>query len=326
MLLATLAASDGLAIVDPAAAEPLLDVVEVGAAPWGVAARDGIAYVTTAEGLAIVDLSTRTRTALVPYLQQPAATSFGEYRDGGLGLAVAPDGAHVYVAVHAWPDPASLEVFDVDAGRFVASVEVGIRPFDVLADPAGEWIATVDHDSYTVSLVDPQTLEVGQREIAPFGNLGFAGWEKPHYASLTADGRIALPYQGLVTVLLDPATGATERIETAANSHQHGVATAPDGTLVTAGTGSFGTATGTPNASFLDPSTGDERVIALQHPHETVAIWQPGDGTWRAALAGGFTRDGWWDGLTLVDPSGDIREIPLAGRPQHVIAADVPTR
>lgn len=326
VLLATLAASDGLAVVDPDAAEPLLDVIEVGQAPWGVAAHDGTAYVSTAEGLAVVDLATRTRTALVPYLHQPEGVEFGEYRDGGLGIAVSPDGERVWVAVHRWPDPAWLEVYDVGEGAFVASADVGVRPFDVLADPDGEWVATIDHDSYTVSLVDPASLEVRSVEIAPFGNLGFAGWEKPHYASVTADGRIALPYQGLVTVLLDPATSETERLEATANSHQHGIATAPDGTLVASGTGAFGTATGEPNAAFLDPATGEERVIALERPHETVAIWQPQpEGAWQAVLAGGFTRNGWWDGLTLIDPvTGDIRALPLTGRPQHVLAAALP--
>lgn len=326
VLLATLAASNALAVVDQDAAEPLLDRIEVGRAPWGVATHDGTAFVSTAEGLAIVDLAAGSRTALVPYLHQPAGVAFGEYRDGGLGIAVAPDGERVYVAVHRWPDPAWLEVYDVDDGVFVASADVGVRPFDVLADPSGDWVATIDHDSYTVSLVDPDGIAVRAIEIAPFGNLGLAGWEKPHYASIAADGRIALPFQGVVTVLLDPATGETERIETTANSHQHGTATAPDGTLVTAGTGAFGTATGGPNLAFLDPATGDERVIALERPHETVAIWQPEeDGAWQAVLAGGYTRDGWWDGLTIVDAaSGEVRELPLTGRPQHLITAELP--
>lgn len=330
VLLATLAASDGLAIVDPDAAEPLLDVVEVGRAPWGVAAHEGTAYVATADGLAIVDLAARERTALVPCLHQPApqagAEGFGEYRDGGLGIAVSPNGEQVAVAVHRWPDPAWLEVYDVDEGAFTGSADVGIRPFDVLADPEGDWFATVDHDSYSVSVVGRATLAVERHEIAPFGDLGFAGWEKPHYGAVTADGRIALPFQGLVTVLLDPATGATDRVDMTANSHSHGVAAAPGGTLVTAGTGAFGTATGTPNASFLDLASGDERVVPLEHPHETVAIWQPEpDAPWTAVLAGGFTRDGWWDGLTLVDPAtGAVREVPLAGRPQLVVAATLP--
>ncbi|WP_306231904.1 YncE family protein [Agrococcus beijingensis] len=367
VLLATLAASDGLAIVDPDAADPVLGVIPVGQAPWGVAAQGAAAYVATAEGLAVVDLAARTRAALVPYLHQPASVGFGEYRDGGLGIAVSPDGARVYVAVHRWPDPAWLEVYDVASGAFVASADVGIRPFDVLADPGGAWVATVDHDSYTVTLIDPASPSTVVRtvEIAPFGNLGFSGWEKPHYAAITADGRIALPYQGLVTVLLDPATGATERVEATANSHQHGVATAPDGRLVTSGTGAFGTATGSTNVSLLDPLTGAEQVIPLQRPHETVAIWQGADASggagadaaapsttatatpapaapataatptaapstaaaaaWSIVLAGGYTRDGWWDGLTVVDPSsGSVREVALAGRPQHVIAATLP--
>lgn len=330
VLLATLAASDDVAIVDPDATDPLLGVVEVGRAPWGVDTHEGTAYVATAEGLAVVDLAARERTDLVPYLHQPArqagAEGFGEYRDGGLGIAVSPDGEQVAVAVHRWPDPAWLEVYDVAEGAFTGSADVGIRPFDVLADPEGDWFATVDHDSYSVSVVDRATLAVERHEIAPFGDLGFAGWEKPHYGAVTADGRIALPIQGLVTVLLDPATGATERVGMTANSHSHGVAAAPDGTLVTAGTGAFGTARGMPNASFLDPTSGDERVVPLEHPHETVAIWQPEpDAPWTAVLGGGFTRDGWWDGLTLVDPAtGAVREVPLAGRPQHVIAAVLP--
>jgi len=330
VLLGTLAASDRLAIVDPDARTPVLDVVTVGRAPWGVAATAETAFVATAEGLAVVDLASRERTALVPYLHgaqlpPPGSDGFGEYRDGGLGIALSPDGTRAYVAVHRWPDPAWLEVFDVEQGAFTGSAEVGVRPFDVLADPEGEWVATVDHDSYTVSLVDTATLAVDQVEIAPFGNFGFAGWEKPHYAALTDDGRIALPYQGLVMVLLDPATGETQRVEASANSHQHGVATAPDGRLVSAGTGPFGKATGGPNVSFLDPSDGDEVVVPLARPHETVAIWQPdADDDWEAVLAGGFTRDGWWDGLTLVDPAGSIREVPLEGRPQHVVSATLP--
>lgn len=331
VLLATLAASDGLAIVDPDAAAPVLDVVTVGRAPWGVAATPETAFVSTGEGLAVVDLATRTRSALVPYLHQPdpdrdGADRFGEYRDGGLGIAVSPDGARVYVAVHRWPDPAWLEVFDVRSGTFTGSADVGIRPFDVLADPDGAWVASIDHDTSTVSLVDPASLAVRQIEIAPFGNFGLAGWEKPHYAAITEDGRLALPFQGLVTVLLDPATGETERIEAAANSHQHGTTTAPDGRLVSAGTGAFGTATGGANVAFLDPTSGAELVWPLERPHETVAIWRPAaGGPWEAVLAGGFTRDGWWDGLTLVDPAtGSSREIALEGRPQHVIAATIP--
>ena len=85
VLLATLAASNALAVVDQDAAEPLLDRIEVGRAPWGVATHDGTAFVSTAEGLAIVDLAAGSRTALVPYLHQPAGVAFGEYRDGGLG-------------------------------------------------------------------------------------------------------------------------------------------------------------------------------------------------------------------------------------------------
>lgn len=333
LLLTTLAESNALAVVDPTAADPIVAAIEVGAAPWGVAADPARerAFVATAEGLAVVDLATMTRSALVPFEHQPSAIASGEYRDGGLGLAVSPDGATVYVAVHRWPDPAWLEVVDVASGTVTASVDVGVRPFDVLMDPAGAWVATVDHDTYGVTVVDTATLATRTIEVAPFGDLGFASWEKPHYGVVTDAGTILLPFQGQVMVEVDPISGATTSTPLAAQTHQHGVAQvhdagdALDGATLVVGTGAFGSATQGPSLEIV-AADGTDAVVPLARLHETVTTWRATDAdAWSAVLAGGYTRDGWWDGLTIVDlETLEQREVPVAGRPQAVVAVTLP--
>ncbi|WP_144720591.1 YncE family protein [Agrococcus jejuensis] len=333
LLLTTLAASNALAVVDPDAAEPVVASIEVGAAPWGVAADAAHerAFVATAVGLAVVDLASMTRTALVPFQHQPAEVADGEYRDGGLGLAVSPDGATVYVAVHRWPDPAWLEVFDVASGTFTASVDVGVRPFDVLVDPEGAWVATVDHDTYGVTVVDAATLAARTIEVAPFGDLGFNSWEKPHYGVVTDAGTILLPFQGQVMLEVDPLSGAVTSTPLTAQTHQHGATQvrspgdALDGTTLVVGTGAFGSATQGPSLEIVS-ADGTDAVVPLSRLHETVTTWRATDAdAWSAVLAGGYTRDGWWDGLTIVDlETLQQREVPVVGRPQAVVAVTLP--
>lgn len=328
LLLVSLARGDQVAIVDPARDDPeqAVRVITAGAAPWGVGVHEGTGYAATAEGLAVVDLARGERTGLVPYLHPTSERSTGEYRPGGLGLAVSPDGSRVYVAVTAGDGSFFLEVYDTDRAEFVGSAPVGLRPFDVLVDPDGAWAATIDHDSFTVSVVDADTLAVTQHEIAPFGTEGgLASWEKPHYGAVDTAvganyGSILLPYQGEVVVRLDPVKGATSEIASAANSHAHG-ATLAGTELLTVGTGSFGSATGVPNLSILDLNSGEERVVPLRVPHETVAVWRDAAGRDFAAVAGGNTRDAGWNGLTLVALDDlSVREIALPGYPQAVVA------
>lgn len=328
LLLVSLARGDEIAIVDPAqnATEQAARTITVGAAPWGVGVHGTTGYAATAEGLAVVDLVQGVRTDLVPYLHPTSERATGEYRPGGLGLAVSPDGSRVYVAVTSGDGAFFLEAFDTADAKFIGSAPVGLRPFDVLVAPDGAWAATVDHDSFTVSVVAADTLAVTQHEVAPFGTEGgLASWEKPHYGAVDTTpganfGSILLPYQWEVVVRLDPLTGATSEIASAANSHAHGT-TLAGRTLLTVGTGSFGSATGVANLSILDLDSGAEREVSLKVPHETVAVWRDASGREFAAVAGGNTRDAGWDGLTLValDDLG-VREIPLPGYPQAVVA------
>ncbi len=344
LLLASLARAAEIAVIDPALPDEaaVVQTIHVGAAPWGVGvhAASGTAYAATAEGLAVVDLAAGSRTALVPYDRPAPRISSGEYRPGGLGLAVSPDGSRVYVAVTTGDGADTLEIYDAVPGGadgaggaggaegagsgatavFVGSVPVGARPFDVLVAPDGSWAATVDHDGFTISVVDAVSLDVVPHTVAPFGTEGgLASWEKPHYGAVDADGTILLPYQGLVVARLDPRTGAVTTVPSAANSHAHGTALAGR-ELLTVGTGAFGTATGEPNLSILNLDTGAERVVPLAPPHETVAVWRDAGGDAYAAVAGGNTRDAGWDGLTIVSLADlSVRALPVAGYPQVVV-------
>jgi len=324
LLLASLAKSDHVAVIDPAlSGEKAVRRVRVGAAPWGVGVDTARAtgYAATSEGLAIVDLEALRRRRLVAYRHPTRRRERGEYRPGGLGLAVAPDGARVYVAVTDGGGAYFLEVYDVERERFVASVPVGLRPFDVVVDPEGRWAATIDHDAFTVTVVDAQTLKPVTHRVAPFGTTGgLASWEKPHYAAVDDDGTILLPYQGRLVARLDPRSGRFTTLKSRANSHAHGTARAGR-RLLTVGTGAFGNASGKPNLSVLDLDTGRERVVPLDRPHETVAVWRDADGGEFAAIAGGNTRDEGWNGLTLVSLDGrSTRRIAVPGYPQALVA------
>ena len=323
LLLASLAHGDEVAIIDPALpdAEAVVRRITVGAAPWGVGVHGGTGYAATAEGLAVIDLAAGERTALVQYRHPAVRIGSGEYRPGGLALAIAPDGSRVYVAVTADGSAEWLEVFDTASGAFVAAVQVGLRPFDVLADPGGRWVATVDHDGFTVTVIDAVSLVPAQYTVAPFGTAGgLASWEKPHYGAIDANGTIHLPYQGLAVARLDPLTGRYDTVSSRANSHAHGVALAGR-LLVTVGTGSFGNATGGPNLSLLDLDSGEERIVPLDPPHETVAIWRDEAGREYAAASGGNTREMGWDGITLVALDDlELRRIPVAGYPQNLVS------
>ncbi|GHE86159.1 hypothetical protein GCM10014715_48320 [Streptomyces spiralis] len=66
------------------------DSVKVGTAPYGIAlGGDGTAWVATAEGVAAVDTATRRRTALIPYSTYTGPVTTGEYRGGGMRIALS---------------------------------------------------------------------------------------------------------------------------------------------------------------------------------------------------------------------------------------------
>ncbi|MEO7348919.1 MAG: hypothetical protein ABIW32_03520 [Terrimesophilobacter sp.] len=314
--------SDKIAFVDPTrAVNAVQSETVVGGAPWAIAvhhnSRQG--YVSTAEGLAVVDLATRERKALVPYLDQPSSIEYGEYRAGGSGLVVTPDGSAVYVGVFRDGRNSSVEKFDVAAGKFTESFEVGLRPFDVQISPSGHEIYTIDHDSFTLHTISLPEHVVTKVEIAPFGTEGgLMSHYKPHYAAVAEDGTLFLPYQGKALVVYSPATRQFRTEPMVGDSHQHGACLTADGRLLVVGVGAIGGATLGPSLTIRTIETGEELLVPLSKGHENPVEWLDSpDGRPKAVLTGGSTSRGPWNGIAIVDlDSHQIVELEVPNMPQ----------
>ncbi|MFI8823417.1 hypothetical protein [Streptomyces sp. NPDC053431] len=306
--------SDTVTFVDPARG-PFASV-EVGTAPYGlVVGADGRAWVATAEGVAVVDTKTRTRLALVPYRTRTGPVTTGEYRGGGMGIALSPEGRRVYVGVNVPGGNGTLEVIDTATLRVTDRASVGRRPFDVDVSRDGSEVYATNHDSFDVTVVRADSLRTRRIEVAPYATEGGLGsWLKPHYTAVSpADGRLLLPFEGERLVVVDPRTGRQEIRPMTADTHQHGVTVTPDGTLLTVGTGPIDPDTDRGPSLTVRRPDGSERVIPLDGPHEDVAVSADGR---TAYVTGGFTRDGFWDGLTVVDlADGSTHRLPAGSRP-----------
>jgi DNA-binding beta-propeller fold protein YncE len=173
-------------------------------------------------------------------------------------------------------------------------------------------VAAIDHDSYSVTVVDTRTLRPRTLPAAP---LGPGAFDKPHYGAVTAGGRLVLPFQGRVLLLLDPVTGRSSRLPLTAETHQHGVALTATGRAVIVGTGPAGSVEGPASLTVVDIETGEERVTPLRRAHERVAVRADGR---RAYLSGGYLLEaGAWDGVSVVDLATGrvVREIRVPSRP-----------
>ncbi|MCA9859542.1 MAG: hypothetical protein KC438_07465 [Thermomicrobiales bacterium] len=287
--------------------------IPIAASPWGVAVGpEGQGYLASAQAMTIVDGSSLLPVREVPYRTLIEAVGYGEYRTGGMGIAITPDGGTVAVGIHMNGSSGHVELFDVERGEFYATVPVGVRPFDVVASPDSKTIYSIDHDSFTITAIDLETLTPATIDAAP---LGYGEFDKPHYAAVRSDGTLLLPYVGQLLWMIDPAAGATSSLPMTSNTHQHGITLSADETVAyIVGTGPAGPATGAPNLTILDLETGDERIIELTRPHEQVAL--TGDER-TAILTGGYTfADGGWDGVTHIDLETDeISELIVPGRP-----------
>ncbi|MFF9275666.1 YncE family protein [Streptomyces griseosporeus] len=317
-LLVTDFGADTVTFVDPArrAGSAVLGSVRVGTAPQGiVAGPDGTAWVATAEGVAVVDTAARTRTALIPYRTRTGPVTTGEYRGGGMGLALSPDGSRLYAGVNVPGRNGVLEVVDTARRSVVATVPVGRRPFDVDVSRDGRQVYVTGHDSFDVTVVDPARRSTRRIEVAPYGTEGGLGsWLKPHHTAVRpSDGALLLPFEGERLAVVDPDTGRVRVERMTADTHQHGVTVAADGTLYVVGTGPVDPAEDTgPSLTIRRPS-GAERVIPLDGPHEDVALSADGR---TAYVSGGFTRDGHWDGLSVVGTrTGTVTRLAAGHRP-----------
>jgi DNA-binding beta-propeller fold protein YncE len=302
--------------LDPTSGQ--FEQLEVGAAPWGIALSPdrATAYVATAEGVAVVDLATWQRTALVPYSTPLGAPQFGEYRPGGMGIAISPDGDQLYVGVYTGNAASQLEIIDIARQVVTSSFAVGVRPFQVLASPDNQYLYSIDHDSFTVTVIN---VTAGTTETLSAAPLGTASFDKPHYAVLDDEGHLLLPYQGRLLLDLDPLSGNTITRPLTANTHQHGIAWTPDHrTLLIVGTGPAGSVDGGTSLTLLEWATGSEEVLPLARPHEHVAV-SP-DGRW-AYLTGGYSfANGGWDGITVLDlVEQTTHELAVPDRPLDIV-------
>jgi DNA-binding beta-propeller fold protein YncE len=294
--------------------------VQVGAAPWGIARQGDRAFVATAEGVAVIDLPARERIALIPYESQPSSIAFGEYRPGGMGIAIPPKGDLLFVGNYLADGPSRLEAIDWRRETVLGSVGTGVRPFDVLASRDGREAYSIDHDSYTVTVLDVAEMTARILPVSPLGDaLGLAGFEKPHYAVLDSKGRLLLPFQGQILARLNPQSGQYESIPLTANTHQHGVAINADGTrLLIVGTGPAGGATADASLTIMNLETNEQKLVPLDKPHERV-VFSPDERD--AYLTGGFTfGGGGWDGITIVDlEEHTTSEVSVGALPLDVV-------
>ncbi|MGW0392645.1 hypothetical protein ACWDYJ_17445 [Streptomyces sp. NPDC003042] len=306
--------ADTVTFVDPARGS--VAAVPVGRAPYGLAVgADGRAWVATAEGVAVVDTRTRTRSSLIPYRTATGPATGGEYRGGGMGIALSPDGARAYVGVNVPGTKGVLEVVDTAKGEITAAVAVGRRPFDVDVSRDGGEVYVTDHDSFDVTVVASDSLRSRRVEVAPYGTGGGLGsWLKPHYTAVRpTDGMLLLPFEGERLAVVDPRTGGTTIEPMTADTHQHGVTITPDGRLLVVGTGPVDPSDGRGPSLTVRSPDGTERVHPLDGPHEDVAVSRDGK---TAYVTGGYTRDGHWNGVTIVDlDTGAARRLSAGSRP-----------
>ncbi|MGW5868697.1 YncE family protein [Streptomyces sp. NPDC055239] len=306
--------SDTVTFVDPEHGP--IESVKVGTAPYGLTVGDdGRAWVATADAVTVVDTRTRERLDRIPYETDSGPATTGEYRGGGMGIALSPDGEHVYVGVNVPDGNGTLEVIDSEKREVTDTVPVGRRPFDVDVSKDGREVYATNHDSFDVTVVRADSLKPRRIEVAPYGTEGGLGsWLKPHYAAVRpSDGKLLLPFEGEKLVVLDPRTGDSDIEPMTANTHQHGARITEDGTLFAVGTGPIDPSSDKGPSLTMRMKDGKEKVFPLDGPHEDVAVSE--DGT-TAYVTGGFTRDGFWNGITVIDlESGDTERLPAGERP-----------
>ena len=331
---ATQSASDSIVIVDLSLRPGPVEVGEivVGRAPWGLtfdSDRDRL-FVATAEGVAVVDGvagGAGALIAVVPFTSSPStradAPTFGEYRAGGTGIALSPDGSRVYVGVHRDDERMSVvEVIDTTTLEVVDNLDVGERPFDIQISPSGHEVYSIDHDSFTLHTISARDHAVRSTIVAPFGTEGgHMSHQKLHYAAVADDGTLYMPFQGKGLVAFDADTGEYTTAPMTGDTHQHGTALTDDGRLLVVGVGPIGGATLGPSLTVRDLESGAENVIELDRGHENVIPWiDPATGRRLAILTGGSTSRGPWDGLTLVDLDTSALEfVDDASKPQQVV-------
>ena len=307
-----------VSFVDPAAG--VLAEVEVAPPLGGALGAGQRVYVATAEGVAVVDTARRERVALVPYRAAVGPTRFGEYRPGGMGIAARPPADLLYVGVYLGSAPAGWRWWTRPSGGGGGRPDRpaalrGPRP----AGPSDRREAyALDHDSYSVTVVDASDPAQPRARTLPVAPLGRGAFDKLHYGAVRpADGRLLLPVQGRVLLELDPAPGS----QGAPHARRHPPARRRPLSRRGDALRRRHRPRGGPRRG---PASRDRPGDHDRDPHPAgPPARAPGPLPGRAPGLPGRRvsfADGGWDGLTVVDlAAGTIAEMPVPARPLDVL-------
>lgn len=120
-----------------------------------------------ADGIAVVDTATLTRTGMIAGVSDPER------------VAVSPDGRRLFVSEE---DAARLAAVDIRSGRVLATVPVGREPEGVRVSPDGRWVLVTSEEENRVTIVDAKSYAV----------VGMAAvGRRPRDLAVTRDSRFA---------------------------------------------------------------------------------------------------------------------------------------
>ncbi|MGA6924561.1 MAG: beta-propeller fold lactonase family protein [Desulfosarcina sp.] len=126
------------------AGRTVVDTIDVGDAPWGVAARydeeneTPVAYVTNFRDETVTVIAKDNQTKVI------------NVGDGPVGVAVVPEGSRVYVANS---DDDTVSIIDTQTDTVVDTLNVGNSPWGVAVGDNGQYVYVTNSFSDTVTVI-----------------------------------------------------------------------------------------------------------------------------------------------------------------------------
>lgn len=151
--------------------------VDTGVAPYGIVINNGMAYVTNWGGKT-PDSNAAVETAGVPYGKAYIDPATGAINNG------------------------SVNVYDINTGKQVKEIPVGLHPNDIIKSNDGKWIFVSNSNSDNVSIIDVENLTVKETvsvKINP-GENGFIG-DSPNALAITSNDSMLYVANGMDNAL-----------------------------------------------------------------------------------------------------------------------------
>ncbi|HUI26180.1 MAG TPA: YncE family protein, partial [Candidatus Kryptonia bacterium] len=133
-------------------ANRITTVIQLGDAPFGgapfrIAIRpNGLAYVTAARAVVVLDTATNEVITTIPVARYVH------------DIAIDPDDSFAYVTID--DSPGSVMVIDMASNTVIGAIQVGGRPQGIAITPNGQTAYVANLLSNSVSLIDTATLAV----------------------------------------------------------------------------------------------------------------------------------------------------------------------